>query len=393
MNRDTVKKDIQKIKAANILLELPTGFGKTKQALDLMVNRGPKTVLILIPKLVLIKNWKDEFIQWGLEDYLNRVTFSTYVGIKKFENQTFDMLIGDEAHHFTDKSLYYISTMTVKSSILLSATVGNLIDVLKVNFSKLHCYKVTAKDAMDNGVLPDPRVYLIPYSLDNTDRIYPFELRKSNKGTSITCSYSDKWEYLKNKSYTTVTVMCTQLEYINELSSKIDYWKRMYMRGRSDIYKNKWLFLAGQRLKMLSTFKNSIVSNLLVALKNYRCLTFCNSVEQTEILGKNHISNKNKSSMEVLGNFNKGNINHITSCSMLNEGVNLVDCQVGIYASLNSSEIMIKQKLGRLLRHSEPVLIIPYYRGTREEEILTTMLEDYNPELVTEINSFNQIKI
>ena len=63
--------------------------------------------------------------------------------------------------------------------------------------------------------------------------------------------------------------------------------------------------------------------------------------------------------------------------------MNLIDCQVGIYASLNSSDTMIKQKLGRLLRHPNPVLIIPYYNNTREEEIIEKMLEDYNPELVT----------
>lgn len=78
---------------------------------------------------------------------------------------------------------------------------------------------------------------------------------------------------------------------------------------------------------------------------------------------------------------------------MLNEGVNLIDCQVGIYASLNSSDTMIKQKLGRLLRHPNPVLIIPYYNNTREEEIIEKMLEDYNPELVTVVESLNQIKV
>lgn len=73
--------------------------------------------------------------------------------------------------------------------------------------------------------------------------------------------------------------------------------------------------------------------------------------------------------------------------------MNLIDCQVGIYASLNSSDIMIKQKLGRLLRHPNPALIIPYYNNTREEEIIEKMLEDYNPELVTVVESLNQIKV
>ena len=65
--------------------------------------------------------------------------------------------------------------------------------------------------------------------------------------------------------------------------------------------------------------------------------------------------------------------------------VNLTDCKIGIFAVLNSSEIMVKQKNGRLLRHKEPLIIIPYYKDTREQEIVEKMLEDYNPELTKTI--------
>ena len=385
MNRDIVSKDIQSIDSSNILLELPTSFGKTKQALDLMNKRKPKSILILVPRLVLIDNWKEEFTKWKLDKYLKYVTFSTYVGIKKHKDKSFDMLIADECHHFTEMSLGYIDTMKFKWCVLLSATVGKFKDELKCHFKGLYCYQVTAKKAIDEGILPDPRVYLIPYKLDNTNRKYPLELKNSSKGKKITCDYGDRWKYLKNKSYTSVTVLCTQAEYIYEIGSKIEYWKRMYMRSKNDVIKNKWLYLAGLRLKMLGTFKNPIVQNLQVLLKNHRSLTFCNSIEQTEILGKD--------SIEILEKFNQKKINHITSCNMLNEGMNLIDCQVGIYASLNSSDTMIKQKLGRLLRHPNPVLIIPYYNNTREEEIIEKMLEDYNPELVTVVESLNQIKV
>ena len=49
-----------------------------------------------------------------------------------------------------------------------------------------------------------------------------------------------------------------------------------------------------------------------------------------------------------LEEFNNGKINHITACNMLNECMNLVNCQVGIYANLNNSETIIKQRLGKL---------------------------------------------
>ena len=91
--------------------------------------------------------------------------------------------------------------------------------------------------------------------------------------------------------------------------------------------------------------------------------------------------------------FNERKIKHITACDMLNEGVTLTDCKVGLFAAINSSEILVKQKNGRVLRHKEPVIIIPYYKNTREEEIVSKMLENYNPELVKTITNLNDLKI
>lgn len=73
--------------------------------------------------------------------------------------------------------------------------------------------------------------------------------------------------------------------------------------------------------------------------------------------------------------------------------MNLVDCQVGIYANLNSSDTIIQQRAGRLLRHPYPVIIIPYYLNTREEELVNKMIENYNPELIFKVDNIKDIKI
>ena len=73
--------------------------------------------------------------------------------------------------------------------------------------------------------------------------------------------------------------------------------------------------------------------------------------------------------------------------------MNLCNCQVGIYANLNSSDTIVKQRMGRLLRHKNPVIIVPYFKNTREEELVNKMLENYNPKLVTVIDDYKKIKI
>ena len=162
---------------------------------------------------------------------------------------------------------------------------------------------------------------------------------------------------------------------------------------RNEAVKNKWLKLCGERLKWLSELKNDTIKKLLVNLKDERVLTFCSSIEQTKILGKNCINSKNKESLNILTQFNEGKINHITACNILNEGCNLYDCRIGLYANLNNSDTIIIQRTGRILRHKNPVIIIPYFIHTREAELVDKMIENYNPELINIINNLNEVKL
>lgn len=73
--------------------------------------------------------------------------------------------------------------------------------------------------------------------------------------------------------------------------------------------------------------------------------------------------------------------------------VNLTDCRVGIFCNLNSSEIVVKQRVGRILRHKAPIIVIPFYKFTREEELVEKMMEEYNKDRIKVINNINEIKL
>lgn len=395
MTREEVRKEVLSIPNSHVLLELPTSFGKTKLGLDRMVSvlgkkKSPK-ILIVIPRLVLVENWKDEFKKWKLEHLLKHVTFSTYVSVPKHVGK-WDVVIFDECHHLSERCQEALEHYSISHCIALSATVKKeLKGNIQAVFPNIYCYKVSMKEAIDEGILPDPRVYLIPLTLATG---VPTEtIIKNPKGVSnIETSWATRWSVLNQKKFK-VTIYCTQQQYMEDLDKQIEWFKGKYMRTRSDIFKNKWLKLCGDRLKWLSSKKNAYMKTLLDLLDKERTLTFCSSIEQTEELGENCINSKNKTSSKILQAFNEGKVNHITACNMLNEGMNLVNCRVGLYANLNSAENIIKQRLGRILRHEDPIIIIPYYKGTREEELVTTMLEDYNPKLVTVVNSLNELKL
>jgi len=395
MTREEARDEILLIESPNILCELPTSFGKTKVALDLMQMRFPTIeytidtkILVVIPRLVLIDNWKDEFKKWGYERYLRYVEFVTYVSLPK-KAGSWDMVIFDEVHHLSARCREALESFTIRNSVMLSATVGrDMKKELKVLFPDLYVYKVSTKQAIQEEILPDPRVYLIPLTLDNIHPNYEIIKNKSQKA-ELVIPYAQKFNYAKVKNRR-IVIKCTQRQYYDDMSAMIAWYKKKMF---NEVFKNLFLRKSGDRLKWLSEQKSSFVRQLLDQLDGQRTLTFCNGIPQTEELGKYCINSKNKASEENLHKFNEGKVDHITACNMLDEGMNLVNCRVGVYAVLNSSERMIKQKLGRLLRHPDPVIIIPYFKGTRDEEIVGKMLEDYNPELVSTITNLTELQL
>ena len=397
--RELVLQQTMQLQGSNWLLELATGVGKSKLALEkikyyhetIAGNPIDAKLLIVVPRNIHKENWQEEIKKWWATNNL-KIEFTTYVSFPKYKG-VWDYAIFDECHHLSERCREALCDFNIGHSVLLSATVkSSLKDCLTEVFEDFHCIKVDLRNAIDSNILPDPKVYLIPLELKDD---FPTESIWKNpkaKGPLINSSWAERWKYIKQKAYP-VRIFCTEKQYIQDLNNSIEWWKNRYMQTRNEGVKMKWLKLCNDRLKYLSEKKNPYIKKMLQHLRDKRTLTFCSSIEQTEALGEYCINSRNEESTINYVKFNKGMINHITACNMLNESMNLVNCQVGIYANLNSSDTIVQQRAGRLLRHKNPAIIIPYYKGTREEELIAKMLENYNPELVTTINSFNDIVI
>lgn len=397
--REIVLKETLQLQGSNWLLELATGVGKSKLALNkiehchkvIAGNPINCNLLIVVHRNMHKQNWEKEIKDWYPDNNLN-ITFTTYVSFPKYKG-VWDYAIFDECHHLSERCREALCDFHIGHSVLLSATVkeslkGELIEV----FDDLNCLKVGIRKAIDDNILPDPKVFLVPLTLKDD---FPTESIWKNpkaKGQVINCSWKERWQFIKQKNYK-VRIFCTEKQYLEDLNGSIEWWKKRYMQTRNKGVRAKWLRLCSDRLDYLASKKNPCIRKILKKLGNTRTLTFCSSIEQTEALGSHCINSKNKESVDNYNKFNEGIINHITACNMLNEGMNLVNCQVGIYANLNSSETIINQRAGRLLRHKNPCIIIPFYINTREHELVNKMLENYNPGLVTILNNINEIVI
>lgn len=398
MTREEIYSEcLTKLEKSNfLLLELATGMGKTKQAIDI-INHLAKTkyqgkhisMLLLVAKTVHKQTWKDEFKKWGGIN-VDDLTIECYESLKKHEYESFDIVVMDETHHLnSDKRLDLFNTLTYGNVIGLSATIPKK---LKQYFQYEYAAEVitcSIVDAIEDEVLPEPQIILYPLQLDNARPTESIEVNPKAKGKTYYGNYNELWKYRKMKVHAIIS--CTPRQRVNEYNSQILYEKNRYMRTRQDFLKNKWLFDCGERIKYLANLKNNIVLSILQKLEKERTITFCKTIEQADILGKYSIHSKNKDSDTIYENFNAKKINHIVSVNVLNEGANLVDCKYAVFANYSSSEICSAQRVGRSLRHKSPVIILPYYEATREEEIVNTMIESFKEESIHTIHSLKEL--
>lgn len=365
-----------------ILEELATGTGKTKIAIDLInklnAQLGELNILICVYQKTQMVTWKDEFNKWGISN--NKITLICYNSLYKHINKNIDVVILDECHHMRSEiKRKILKQINIKNKLIcLSATIPKkLKDWFNTNYNT-GIVECSTQTAIDNKILPDPEIWLVELKLDNTKKDCLFEINKKAVNKPIYIDYSQLWEYKKNKVH--AFVRCTQYQYNKEISGLISWYKQK--ANTSFAFKNLYVKTCGERLKFLAIAKNEQVLYILNKLKNYRTVTFCNNIEQTEYLGKYTIHSKNRNSQKNLQDFNNKKIKHITACNCLNESVNLTDCKYGIFANINSSETIQIQRVGRALRHKKPVIIIPFFKNTREEEIVVKWMENYNKDLI-----------
>ena len=115
-----------------MILELITGFGKSKLAIDLINHicdrvyrndESPTSVLILVAKTVHKQTWANEIEKWGgvKTDY---VTIECYESLKKYERAYFDVVIADEMQHLSEARLEILDTLHINEAFIgLSATI------------------------------------------------------------------------------------------------------------------------------------------------------------------------------------------------------------------------------------------------------------------------------
>lgn len=387
MTREELTSQVLESNSPHFIVEACTGFGKTSISLHKVASwykPGKAKILVLVPKRVLFDSWKQEIIDRRYKRYLKDFTFSTYASIHKHAGK-WDVVICDEVHHLTDRCKTFLKSYKVSHFIGLSATLKDDTKwFIRKTYTGVAEYVATLQSAISEGVLPEPDIYLMPLYLDNTESKYEIKIKakRGSKEKPITIYYKDKIFYRK---YTgAVTIKCTAKQYIIDLESKMDYYKR---RNRLNMLK----YLGMERLKFLAKAKHDLIVTMLNRFKKERVLVFSSGIEESGKLGCPCVNSK--VGIENATKFNEGKINHIAAVNQLDEGANLIDCKVGIFQMINAAERLSIQRTGRLMRHKSPVIIIPYYLETREQSIVNNWIKDYPNHLKHLAREISDIKL
>ena len=381
----------------NVAIQAATGVGKSKIALDLcksLVEPGeqPPSVLLVIAERAHYKNWEDEITKWF---YDGPIFIVCYASLKKYRNTNWDVVIFDEAHHLkSELRLDIFDTISAQYRIFLSATLkDSLIGRLEQSCGTIKSIKSGLQDAFDNEILPEPKIFLIPLTLDKTtpNQTIVEEWGKSDKRVTIRCKYAERWRYKRNKRLfpnTKLIIECTQQQKYDYITEQFNYYKNRYMSSRNEAIKNTWLQCGSKRKKYLGLIKTPVAMDLLNQLtdNNKRFICFCTDIEQAVYLGgESAVHSKRTDNAEIIRKFNEKEINELYAVGMLQEGVNLNDINAGLIIQLDGEERSFIQRFGRTLRADSPEQYIIYYKATRDEEYLNNALEGIDKKYIKEL--------
>lgn len=343
---------------------MATGSGKSKIAVDRcksLINKdGTANILIVVPTEKLRdENWKEEFRKWQcLDIWEHHVKRCCYASLNKYYDEDFDLVVLDEGHNITENNSEFFKQNVVRRCIVLTATRPR--DQIKINILKSlnlnPVYELSLDESVKLGLVAPYDITIVNMNLDDKNKYIP----AGSKAKPFKNTEKAQYGYLSAR--------------LNAMPHKMGFINRMRF-----IY----------TLKSKTEAAKWIIDNVIP--KDLRTLIFCGSKEQANQLSDYRFYSrpsppkkldpskrytpfqlaKYEKQMEEyrynisiyqgddsFNKFKRGEINQMACVNSVNEGHNLEGMDIGFVVQLNSNELNLIQRIGRLIRFR------PGHRGT-----------------------------
>lgn len=357
------------------IVVMATGTGKSK----IVINRAKRKytptmrVLIVVPTEKLRDiNWMKEFEKWGcLDIYLNNVETSCYVSINKIHNQHYDMVVLDETHNITEYNSEFFKQNTATEVIGLTATMPS--NPLKIQILQslglVPVYYVSLDEAVEWGLISPYKITIIEVSLDAVVK----NVKAGSKAKPFMQTELDAYIYVSN-----------QIERL-KMGARTPQQEALLM---SLIFKRLRLIYGLETKTRMAKF---ILDNIIPP--DERTLIFCGSIKQAETLNHYSFHSKSKTS-EGFDKFVNEEIQRLSCVNSLNEGHNIPNVDNALVVQLNSKELNLVQRIGRIVRyrhgHIANIFII-MVQNTVDEAWTYNALTNFEDGNIRRLN-FDQLK-
>ena len=340
------------------IIAMATGTGKSKVAIDYIAKEASLNfeldALIVVPTEKLRdETWREEFIKWNQEFlWSNNVERSCYASISKIEGRHFNVVILDEGHNITENNSRFFEQNTIDHIVLLTATPPKKLEKIEIlNRLDLRViYEISLDEAVAWGLVSPYKITVIYTTLDSVCK----NVKSGTKAKPFFQTEFNSYLYLSTKIFNSP---------------------------------NKYLILKRMRLIYDSVSKTDAAKWLLdnYIPKDERTLIFAGTIRQAQVLCENSYHSKSAKTDLSYNRFMAEEINRLSSVRSLNEGQNIPNLNNALIVQLNSNDLDMIQRIGRVVRYREDHLaniIIVVMKETVDEKWLASALSRFDREKI-----------
>lgn len=330
--------------------------------------------------------WRDEFKEWGALDIYekNVVEKVCYASLSKIIQQEFDLCIFDEFHHITENHVLFFESNKIKSILGLTATPPE--DRVKKEIISIVApisFIYPVEQGIKDGVVAPYDIAVVYVDLESKERtVEAGSKAKPFKQTELaaytywderyTKEVAEKQEFVKenlwplgwsdNPQYRDPIRLETHKKTLEPLLKKEAMLSAKVMKSMSK--RTRLIFDSHQKMKFVKRLKEEYCQ------PESRYLFFLGSIAQCNTLFPNRCFHSQTDST-AFEKFKSGEYNVMAAVKAVNEGTNIKNLDQGIIGQLNSKELDVIQRIGRVIRVREGhrgKIIILVLKNTRDEE-------------------------
>ncbi len=365
------------------VIVIPTGVGKTRiltLAVGLAVRKGlSESALISVPtEHIRDVEIPSNFEKWGYEEELHKCTIECIQSSYKRTGESWGILAGDEAHHFTsDEYIKVLTQNKFDKVLLLTATLSPEREAILAELGIPVVYRVSVKEALTKGVISKYKVFNYGIKLTESEQStydtllkefvkveevlgsQPFETAKLYKDKPFEVSFDEYKKFSENNT----DIKMSFIEYKKQIRD-------------IKLASTKYYRLVGQRKQLLYKAQNKAKACLEIFKKysDRKGIYFSESIQSVKDVLK-ELQNASIDALEyhskmnsedrslAMLSFKDGSTRVLCTAKAANEGVDIPMCSLGVCGSGPSTELQDTQRRGRVgrLDYTDPNKVSLYF--------------------------------